>query len=144
MQKADSSDGRNDSDSSYDGDVESLLCDSEEPTSDSEDDCSDMLRKGDIITRSNCYYNCENQLISSFTRYFRSSHHLSSIFHSFLNKLGCSQSMALYSSFSRTLQPALTQRQLFRIPLKSGFGFHFFFFAGRGGNLLFMFHFFDG
>ena len=49
FQKADTSDGRNDSDSSYDGDVESLLCDSEEPTSDSEDDHSDMLRKGDIM-----------------------------------------------------------------------------------------------
>ena len=119
LQKADTNDGRNDSDSSYDGDVESLLCDSEEPTSDSEDDCSDMRRKGDIIMRSNCYYNFEDQFISSFNLYFRSSHHLSSIFHSFLKRLGCSQYMALYSSLGRTLQPALTQRQLFRILLKS-------------------------
>ena len=56
MQKADANedesrkpDGRNDSDSSYYGDVESLLCNSEEPKSDSEDDHSDTLRKGDII-----------------------------------------------------------------------------------------------
>ena len=56
LQKGDASedesrkpDGRNDSHSSYYGDVESLLCNSEEPTSDSEDVLSDMLRKGDII-----------------------------------------------------------------------------------------------
>ena len=41
-------DVRNDSDSSYLGDVESLSCDSAEPSSDSEDDLSEMFSKGDI------------------------------------------------------------------------------------------------
>ena len=41
-------DVRNDSDSSYLGDVESLSCDSAEPSSDSEDDLSEMFSKGNI------------------------------------------------------------------------------------------------
>ena len=41
-------DVRNDSDSSYLGDVESLSCDSGEPSSDSEGDLSEMFSKGNI------------------------------------------------------------------------------------------------
>lgn len=41
-------DVRNDSDSSYLGDVESLSRDSVEPSSDSEDDLSEMFSKGNI------------------------------------------------------------------------------------------------
>ena len=41
-------DVRNDSDSSYLGDVESLSCDSAELSSDSEDDLSKRLSKGNI------------------------------------------------------------------------------------------------
>ena len=41
-------DVRNDSDSSYLGDVESLSCDSAEPSSDSEGDLSEMFSKGNI------------------------------------------------------------------------------------------------
>lgn len=48
-------DGRNDSDSSYYGDVESLSCDSSAPTSDSEDDFSEMLSKGNIRKKENVY-----------------------------------------------------------------------------------------
>lgn len=40
--------GSEDSDSSYLGDVESLTCDSAQPTSDSEDDLSEMFRKGNF------------------------------------------------------------------------------------------------
>ena len=39
-------DGINDSDSSYLGDVESLSCDSAEPSSDSEDGLSEMFSEG--------------------------------------------------------------------------------------------------
>ena len=45
------SDVRNDSDSSYLGDVESLSCDSAEPSPDSEGDLSDMFSKGNIQKR---------------------------------------------------------------------------------------------
>ena len=55
MQKADASedesrqpDGRNDSDISYYGDVESLLYDSEELSSDSEGNLSEIVTKGDL------------------------------------------------------------------------------------------------
>ena len=41
-------DVRNDSESGYLGDVESLSCDSAEPSSDSEDDLSEMFSKGNI------------------------------------------------------------------------------------------------
>ena len=41
-------DVRNDSDSSCLGDVESLSCHSAEPSSDSEDDLSEMFSKGNI------------------------------------------------------------------------------------------------
>ena len=41
-------DVRNDSDSSYLGDVESLSCDSAEPSSDSEGHLSEMFSKGNI------------------------------------------------------------------------------------------------
>ena len=41
-------DVRNDSDSSYLGDVDSLSCDSAEPSSDSEGDLSEMFSKGNV------------------------------------------------------------------------------------------------
>lgn len=47
-------DGINDSDSNYRGDVESLSCDSAEPTSDSEDHLSEMLSKGNCKRAASC------------------------------------------------------------------------------------------